>query len=119
MSKPKIDAQQIVGVDFSQIKKYTLSKPITIADKEYSELDIDFDSLTGYDMEQIASQPGCNSGDANMNEFSKTYLMHVVARACKIPIQVVRQFSIKDATALTMMAQVFLVGAVSNVISQQ
>ena len=69
-------------------------------------------------MESIASMPGTNSGDANMNEFSKTYLLHVVAKASKLPIQVVRKFSIADGTALTMMAQAFLLGGVSKAIGQ-
>jgi len=96
------------------VKTYTLSKPVEIADKTFKELDLDFESLTGADMEKVAGLPGCNSGDANMNEFSKTYLMHIVALAAKITIHEVRAFPISDATALTMMAQVFLMDAVSQ-----
>jgi hypothetical protein len=91
------------------VQKYKLYRPVVFTDKTISELDIDFEGLTTADMESISSLPGCNSGDANLNEFSKTYLMHVVALASKITIHELRAFSIKDGTALTLMAQVFLV----------
>jgi hypothetical protein len=100
------------------IKKYKLTKPVTIADKTYSELELNFNDLTSEDMESVAGLPGCNSGDANMNEFSKTYLMHIVALAAGITINEVRKFPIPDGTVLTMMAQVFLLSAVSKITTQ-
>ena len=41
-------------------------------------------------------------------ELNKTYLMHIAARAAKIPFEVLKQFSIKDVSAITMMTQTFL-----------
>jgi len=93
---------------------YILSKPTTIADKTYTELNIDFDGLKGRDIVELAKIKGSISADANMNEFSKTYLMHYVARAAGITIYELMEFSAKDCTALTMAAQIFLMGAVSK-----
>jgi hypothetical protein len=112
-----MDPEKMVA-DLSKNSKiaYTLSRKIKVADKEYTELTLDFDSLTGADMETIAALPGTNSGDLNVNEFSKTYLMNVVARAAKITVNELRKFPIADATALTLKAQSFLMGAASNAI---
>ena len=120
MSKENITADELLDKKdiLSSIKKYRLSKPVKVADKTISELELDFESLTGDDMERIAGYSGCNSGDANMNEFSKTYQMYVVAAAAKITIHELRKFSIKDTTALSLMAFAFLMSAVSEVINQ-
>jgi len=96
--------------------KYTLSKKVKVGNEEYSELTLNFDTLTGADMEAVAALPGCNSGDMNVVEFSKTYLLNIVARASGVNINILRKFSIADCTALTMKAQAFLMGAVSKVI---
>ena len=113
-AETKIDADAIMeSIEKDSDMKYTLSRKIKIADKEYSEVTLDFDKLTGEDMETIASLPGCNSGDYNVNEFSKTYLMNVVARTTGININELRRFPISDCTAMTMRAQVFLVKAAS------
>jgi hypothetical protein len=94
--------------------KYKLSRKVKVADKEYSEIDIDFDRLTGEDMEAVAALPGCNSGDLNVSELSKTYLMNIVARAAGITINELRKFPITDCTKLTLKAQAFLMGAASE-----
>jgi hypothetical protein len=94
--------------------KYTLTKKVKVADKEYSELTLDFDSLTGADMENISMLAG--NGMANISEFSKTYLLHVVARAAGITINELRLFSMVDCTVLTLKAQGFLMGAASETI---
>jgi hypothetical protein len=117
-SKELLKSEEIINQDFGNIKKYKLTTPVKVGDKEYIELSLDFESLKAKDMENISKLPGCNSGDSNMNEFSKTYLMHVVCRAAGITINEFREFGFADGTALTMMAQVFLMGAVSKIIPQ-
>jgi len=103
--------QKAVG----NLKTYKLSKVVTVADKTFEVLHIDFEGLTGYDMEEIAGLPGCYKGDAGQAEFSKTYLSHVVARAAGITIHEFRRFPISDASILTMMAQAFLLKEASRV----
>jgi hypothetical protein len=45
-----------------------------------------------------------------MQEFSKTYLLHVVSRASKININDLRKFPIRDTSKLTLLAQAFILG---------
>jgi len=109
--------QEKVIQDMAKSKgKYTykLARKIKIADKEYSELTLDFEKLTGADMEAVAALS--NEGSANFSEFSKTYLMNIVARAANITINELRHFPIADCTVLTLRAQAFLLGAASEAI---
>lgn len=99
--------------DLKNLKYYKLIEPVTVADKTYTELHLNF-KLKGKDMEQIAALPGSTSPNSLMNEFSKTYLMHFVARAAGITYNELREFSFEDCTALTVAAQTFLLGAVSK-----
>jgi len=105
---------EAVALDTGSFFTHKLTRKVKVADKEYSELTVDFNSLTGEDMEAVATLPGTNSGDLSINEFSKTYLMHIVARAAKITINELRKFPIADATALTFKAQTFLMDAASK-----
>jgi len=107
-----VELVEAVAVDGGSYFKYKLSRPIKVADKEYSELTVDFGSLTGADMESIAAISSKN--DVNISEFSKSYLMHVVARAAGITINELRKFPITDCTKLTLRAMGFLMGAASE-----
>jgi hypothetical protein len=111
-------ADEIPSVSFDRLKEYKLAKPVTVNDKTYDVLNVDFESLTSEDMESVAGLPGCQRGDSNMSEFSKTYLLHIVALAAKITIHDVRKFSIVDGTALTLAAQAFLMQAGSKIMGR-
>ena len=93
----------------SDIITYQLKRPITIDGTEYKEIILDLYSLTGDD---IASSEYEMTSSGNIivgaAEFNKTYLMHMSARAAKIPLEVLKRFSIKDISAITMMTQNFL-----------
>jgi len=99
-------------------KEYKLKKPVTVADKTFDVLHLDFEGIKGKDLEAISSLKGCNNGDMGMNEYSKTYLAHVAALAAGITVHELREFSGADYTALTMAAQAFLMSAGSSAIEK-
>ena len=88
---------------------YELKRPTTISGTEYKEIKLDLYHLNGDDIAsaelEIMSSGNLIAGPAELN---KTYLMHIAARAAKIPFEVLKQFSIKDVSAITMMTQTFL-----------
>jgi hypothetical protein len=43
-------------------------------------------------------------------EASKSYQMYVAARAAKVPVELIKKLSIKDASAITIKVQSFLLG---------
>ena len=88
---------------------YKLIRPVTVNGTNYTELTLDFNSITGADLEAIEMAVLMkNEILSPMREFSKTYQLHLAARAAKININDIRSFPIKDATALSLMAQNFL-----------
>jgi hypothetical protein len=105
---------KIARADLAQIKEYKLSRPVKIADKTYDVLSLDFDKLTGEDMETAAALPGATPTNGATNEYSKTYLMYIAARAAGITINEIRKFPISDSTGLTMLAYGFLMTGLSQ-----
>jgi len=94
------------------VEVYMLVKPVTVNGTNYTELKLDFNSLTSKDMEAVETAIVMEGGLVpQVREFSKTYQLHLVARAAKINIHDIRAFSMKDATALTLRAQGFLMSA--------
>lgn len=87
---------------------YTLSKPTTYEGTEYKELTLDFESLTGEDLENAAMEFQANGNSASVMELSKPYLAIVVGKAAKVPTQMIRKLSAKDYSKVTVRAQNFL-----------
>lgn len=93
----------------NQNRVYKLRKPFVFEDREINELDLDFDSLTGADLEDAASV--LNSLQQQMvTETCKPYLAAIVAKAAGQPMEIMKYMYAKDYTALTMEAQGFLLG---------
>jgi len=117
LESKKPDAEAVIkDLSGESSFKYKLSRKVSVGGKETDEISVNFDNLTGADMEAVAALPGSSAGDANMNEFSKTYLLNLVSRASGVNINELRMCSITDCTVLTMRAQAFLLNAVSKAI---
>ncbi|MNK74054.1 hypothetical protein D3C87_935600 [compost metagenome] len=94
--------------------KFVLSKPLKDGDKLITEIQLDFESLTGQDLlnvDMMCTQYFANKGYADtslVKELSKPYLTYVVAYAAKLPAEVIRQLSAKDFSKVTTQASHFL-----------
>ena len=97
-------AQSLDAIPADDVQVYKLIKPVSVGGMLYTELKLNFDSLTSVDMEAIDS----DLDKPSLREFSKTYQLHVVARAAKVPIEVIRALGLKDATQVTLRALSFL-----------
>ena len=89
-----------------------LNKPVTFDGKEYTKLELDFDSLTGRELmkaeaEAKALTPG---GYIPVLELSKPYQVVIAAKAAKVPVDVIMELPGKDYTKVTVAAQDFLLG---------
>ncbi|WP_083633588.1 phage tail assembly protein [Alkalihalophilus pseudofirmus] len=90
--------------------EYKLYKEVEFEGKKYSSLDLDFDSLTGSDLEEATIEVS-QMGDANtmmFTESSKLYQAAICARAAKVPVQLIRKLHPKDYTGVTIQAYAFL-----------
>lgn len=93
------------------VEEYSLLTPKEINGTKYDKIILDFENLTGEDMNAIESQMTLDGQQVvNVAELSKVYLMYVSARAAKININDFKKFSFKDITGITALTQVFLMG---------
>lgn len=87
---------------------HKLKKPVTLYDVEYTELRMDFNSLTGGDVEAALNEIGTTQ--SLVLEMDKRYHAALAARAAKVPYELFRYMGIADYTSITMSAQTFIMG---------
>lgn len=92
------------------MEKIVLSKPHVFEEKEYKELTLDCESLTGRDLIAAASESRILGDVGPVPELSKTYLAVVAAKAARVPVELIQSLPAKDFTAVTLTVQNFLLG---------
>ncbi len=93
--------------------KILLRKPLKHRGEDLTELDLNLEELTGYDLIEVEQQVN-NSNDGRailMPEYSKTYLITVAARALHMPVEALKQLSARDFTNITRSVQNFLLAS--------
>lgn len=90
------------------MEKIILSKTYKFEEKEYSEINLDLESITGQDLISASNQARILGDPSPVPELSKTYLAVVAAKAGKVPVDFIMSLSAKDFTAITMTVQNFL-----------
>jgi hypothetical protein len=87
-----------------------LSKPFTFEEKEYTEIKLDLESLTGRDLISAEAEARIIAGPSPVSELSKPYNAVVAAKAAKVPIDMILDLPAKEFTIVTMSVQDFLLG---------
>lgn len=93
--------------------KILLHKPLKHKGEDLTELDLNLEELTGYDLIEVEQQVN-NSNDGRailMPEYSKNYLITVAARALHMPVEALKQLSARDFTNITRTTQNFLLAS--------
>lgn len=85
-----------------------LSKPIKFEDQEYTELNLDLDSLTGNDMINAAKESKFLGDTSTVPELSKTYLAVIAAKAASVPVDMILALPGRDFSKITVLVQNFL-----------
>lgn len=92
--------------------KITLSKPFTFEGKEYKELTLDLNSITGNDIEtaeiQFIAQNPEVAAQTPLKELSKGFQAIIAAKAAKVPVELIKALPAADYSKVTMRVQVFL-----------
>lgn len=88
--------------------EFKLSKPLVFEDKTYDVLTLDFESLTGADIEQVERELAAMGLSIGMLETSKAYLAAVAARAAGVRADLIKRLPAKDYSKLTVQVQTFL-----------
>ncbi len=103
--------------------KHKLSHPVKIEENEYTELEFDFEGLTGLDMIAAAKDrermsPATASGDgttmikeAILPDSDRTYQAFVAAKAAKVHPSVILGLPARDFSKITRAVAIFLLGS--------
>lgn len=85
-----------------------LSRPVAFEGKEYAELTLDLDSVTGRDLIKAEAEARLIAGPSPVAELSKAYHAAVAAKAAKVPVDLILELPAQDFTRVTMAVQNFL-----------
>lgn len=85
-----------------------LISPVKFEDIERSELVLDLDSLTGEDLAQAEAEMQASGEVPVFADTSKRYMMYVGARAAHVPVELIKRLKARDASAVTLAVQGFL-----------
>ena len=100
--------RQILEEAFPSKRIFKLSRSVTIADKTYTELDIDFDSLSNKDKNDLRRIQGCGTQIVEGFEIPNTlYLQHIISRAANISFREFEALSMGDGESLVSWARGF------------
>lgn len=101
-----------VEVMESTAKTVKLKRPILFDGQSVDSIVLDFESLTGVDIEQAETQFTAenpqNAATTPMKEMSKGFQAIVAAKAAKKPVDFIRQLSAPDYSKVTAQTMVFL-----------
>ena len=92
----------------------TLKNPITFDGVVHSKLILDFDELSGQDLINATKETKALGDQSPVIEFSKIYLSVVVAKAAKVPVDLILALKAKDFTLVTLHCQNFLLDGSSE-----
>ncbi|GAK06033.1 hypothetical protein JCM19037_4586 [Geomicrobium sp. JCM 19037] len=85
-----------------------LSRPVQFEGKEYKTLTVDFEKLTGADLEDAIAEVQAGGHMVMVAETDKTYLGAVVAKAAGVNSDFMRYTAARDYMRLTAEARDFL-----------
>lgn len=104
------DQEKDIAVEEAAEKVYTFSRPVLFDGEEHATLNLDFEKLTGTDVEVCLRQYRAEQkGSVGLTpETDKAYQAYIVAKAAGVHVGLIRAASAKDYTRLTLRAQNFL-----------
>lgn len=76
----------------------TLSHPVPYKDTQLDTLELDLESLTGYDL--IAIEDSLRAS-GSVNLFSQSYFAAIAARSAHIPVEVLKGLPVKEFMKIT------------------
>lgn len=111
MNNVKANAVEIV--EDGMEKKFPLSKPFQFEGQEYTELVLDFENLTGADIEKAEAQYLAESPNNQMTmvkEMAKGYAAIIASKAAGVHVALIRALPASDYSKITMRTTLFLMG---------
>lgn len=89
--------------------KHEFQKPYTFEDKEYTEINLDLDGLTGRDISEAKKVWTSEGGFAVIPAVDSDFCAAVAARAAKLPLEFFLGLPAKEYTKITQAVSNFLI----------
>lgn len=90
--------------------KIELSRPISYKENELSELELDLESLTGYQLIEAEEDLRRQGITVSTWDYSRPYMIQIAARAMHIPSEVLKTMSAQDFVKVCNAVTGFLLG---------
>lgn len=94
------------------VKTIDFVKPLVFEGETFNGISLDFESLTGNDIEkaemQFISENPQIAAQTPLKEMSKSFLAIIAAKAAKKPVQLIRSLSAPDYSKVTTTTMAFL-----------
>lgn len=103
--------EKVVKVEETPENVFTLNKPINFDGEQVTALTLDFEKLTGADLEKAEVQFTAESPQNSLvmvKEMAKGYSAIVAANAAGVPVDLIRKLSAPDYAKITTQTTVFL-----------
>lgn len=81
--------------------KLVFEKPMKFEEKEYVEIDLNLDGLTGQDMINADTEARILGDKTAMIEVSKMYQAIIAAKAAKVPTEFIKALPAKEFSRVT------------------
>lgn len=108
--KPIVEGQVIDAVSVSN--KVIFNKPFHFEGKDYTEIELNLEALTGNDLEkaevQFTNMDAQIAAQTPMKEMSKGFQAIIAAKAAKQPIEFIRALPMNEYAKVTSRVMVFL-----------
>lgn len=108
------DKTNVEVVDNQALETHiTLKRPIVFEDQTVSQINLDFESLTGEDIEKAEAQFNAEAPQNSMvmvKEMSKPFLAIVASKAARVHVDLIRKLSAPDYAKITTRTSLFLLG---------
>ena len=106
-------AKSVVEEEVGEVldNEFLLTRPITFEGTYYEKIELDFERLTGADVEKAEAQ--FNAEDTNnqvtmVKEMSKGFAAIIASKAAGVNVALIRALSASDYAKITMRTTVFL-----------
>ena len=109
LEKKVIDAKVEEGME----NVFVLTKPIEVEGERYEKLTLDFENLTGEDIEKAEMQFNAENPQNSIvmvKEMAKGFAAIMAAKAAGVHVGVIRKLSASDYSKVTMRTTLFLMG---------
>lgn len=87
---------------------HTFKKPVKFEGKEYKEIILDLEGLTGQDVQDVSNEMLAKGISLGLAEVNKSFLSAMASRAANVPVEFMNSLPAREFSSITVQVQNFL-----------